>query len=179
MIITRDRSPCHGLLPGITYYKYRLKTLSFNLQPWSVYQRQQCMTVTFLQSALFILGWNSPGERSVTSLAGATPSGIAPNPTSCERPKFVWYRPKFVIVPSPTMEPFTAGLCVLDSKKEALTHANTTVEGHCHARIVGAFILQESFPGATNVHDRTNMASTLTCLNSPRGWRKWWTNTTT
>ena len=67
------------------------------------------------------------------------------------------------------MEPSTAGLCVLDSKKEGLTHANTTVEDHCHANITGAFILQESFPGATNVHDRTNMVSTQTCLNSPRG----------
>ena len=103
------------------------------------------------------------------SLAGATPNGIAPNLTSCERPKFVWYRPKFVIVSSPTMEPFTAGLCVLDSKKEALTHANTIVEGHCHASMADTFILQELFPGATNVHDRTNMASTQACLNSPRG----------
>ena len=106
------------------------------------------------------------------SLDGARPSGTASSPTSYERPKFVWSRPKFVMVASPTMGPFTTGLYVLVSKKEVLTHANTTVEGHCHARIVGAFISQESFPGAMNVHDRTNMASTLTCLNSLHGWRK-------
>lgn len=103
------------------------------------------------------------------SLAGATPSGIALNPTSYERPKFVWYRPKFAIVSSPTMEPFTAGLCVLDSKKEALTRANMIVEGHSHASMAGTFILLELFPGATNVLDRTNMASMQTCLNSLRG----------
>lgn len=140
-----------------------------NPQPWSVYLRQQCMTTMCPQSAWFVLGWNSHGERSATSLAGVISNGIAPSLTSCEKPKFVWFRLRFATAPSPTMEKFTAGLYAQDSRKEALTHASTTVEDRCHVSIMGASILQEWCLGATNVHGRTNMASMPTCSKSLPG----------
>ena len=77
------------------------------------------------------------------SLVGATPNGTAPNLTSYEKPRFVWSSLEFVMVSNPTMEPFTAGLCVLASRKEASMLASTTVEGRWPANITGAFILLE------------------------------------